>query len=198
MHRLSDPRTIHTFHAAAHDAHPADFYIAHGLARSMYKMATQVGGITHGMTLRYYLVARALRPSNYIVNVELAQQYINAREHERAEQFLRNMIAARPEDPILAAELGLLLVRRGRYGEAEAQFEASIRLDAKQVWPRRQYADFLRSTGRVPEAIKQAEKAVALSRPDSAEAVSARASSTSWWPPTWRPAVWTSRTSIWS
>jgi len=163
LRRLASPETAHAFYRKAYDAHPGDFFLAHGLARASFLAVSQVDA------LRSYLVAYALRPDDYVASVELAQQYINAREYDRAEAFLRDFLAAKPDDAVLHAELGLVLQNRGSTHDAEAEFQEAIRLDGEQAWCRRMYANFLGIVGRPAEAVEQAQRSVELA-PDLADA----------------------------
>jgi tetratricopeptide (TPR) repeat protein len=112
--------------------------------------------------LRYYLVARALRPDNYIVNVELGQQYINAEEFARAEKIFRDMIAKRPADPILAGELAVVFWSSGRAKEAEAQFLGALRLDENSLWVLRMYGSFLARQQRWDDAERLCRRVLEL------------------------------------
>jgi tetratricopeptide (TPR) repeat protein len=173
-----DPRTLHRLGLAlrylgraaeshelflrAHDAYPGHHMLAHDLARSMYTVSVTGMGDLMRPALRYYLVARALRPDSYVINVELGQQYINAKEFERAEKLFRDMIAKRPTDAVLAGELGLVFEFSGRSKEAEAQMQAALRLDPGAVWVRQMWANMLLTRGRVDEAVRELEEVIRL------------------------------------
>ncbi len=162
LRRLAKPADAYAFALRAFEGHPADFFLAHSLARSSYGAWQGGEDVTAADGLRYYLVARSLRPDNYIASVELAQQYINAREYAQAERFLRDLIAGRPGDAVLHAELGLVLEARGREGEALAEYRRAIELDGDQAWCRRLLGAFLSSRGQVEEGLEHAREAVAL------------------------------------
>jgi len=169
LRRLATPGEAYAFCLRAFEAHPDDFFLAHSLARASFHAWQGELGVTAADGLRYYLVARSLRPDNYIASVEMAQQFINAREYAHGEQLLRDLIRGRPDDAVLHAELGLVLEFRGRDREAEAEYRKAIELDGEQAWCRRMLAGFVSNRGQVEEGLDHARKAVALA-PESAVA----------------------------
>jgi len=159
--QLDRPGAARELLLRAHDAHPDNFLIALYLARAYYREAGGATGELQRLSLRFHLVARALRPGDYIANVELAQQYLNAQEYDRAEKLFRDLMATRPTDAILLGELALVMGMSGRAEEAESQFRAALRLDPEAAWVRRQLAGFLLGRERLDEAVVELERLIA-------------------------------------
>jgi Flp pilus assembly protein TadD len=100
-----------------------------------------------------YSAARRLDPSFTPAAVNLADLLRATGDEARAEQVLRDALAADPGSAAARHALGLALVRQGRRSEALAELARAVELAPDDARHATVYAVALHGAGRVPEAL---------------------------------------------
>jgi tetratricopeptide (TPR) repeat protein len=125
--------------------HPADFRVPFFLGQRFFD-ADPVLAIDH------YRTARAIRPDNVVVLLNLAAMFRKVNDQGSAVAALREAIRLDPGSARANADLGDALGARGEAAGAEAAYREAIRLDPRDPAPRLRLGRLLTGQGRQAEA----------------------------------------------
>ncbi len=106
--------------------------------------------------------AAALAPEDPEIRSNLGLAWLEAGQHELAEQHCRAAIALKPAFAEAHANLGNILRAMGRLSEAEASYRHACRLRPQFPEAHNNWAGVLRSQGRAAEAVEHCQRALEL------------------------------------
>ncbi len=137
---------------AARAKYPADFELAFIL------------GLEHiwseeGLGIAPFDAARALRPDNHAVWVNLATAQARKGQLDEAIECLKKAIELDPNLAVAHSELGLVLRIKGQLDEASACFRKAIELDPNLAEAHANLGVVLKSKGKVDDAVAEYKKA---------------------------------------
>src|SRR6267143_1164739 len=69
-----------------------------------------------------------MAPEDLAGRRDLAEVYANAGKHSEAEALYRSLVSAQPKDPEVHSQLGQTLMKLKKFGEAEQEFLAAVKL----------------------------------------------------------------------
>jgi tetratricopeptide (TPR) repeat protein len=93
------------------------------------------------------------------VRLGLAQCRWDLGEQDEARRMLDDLLASRPDDPVVLTELGKIAIQAGRSAEAERHLRVAVRLDPASFQAHNALCQCLEALGRTPEAAAQRRKA---------------------------------------
>ncbi len=102
------------------------------------------------------------RPESVRGIVESVLALARAERLDDAESLCREHLAALPEDVNLVATLGALLIKKGRYGEAQKCLEQAIELEPRFAKPHEDLGALYLASGRPAAAIAPFETAIGI------------------------------------
>jgi predicted Zn-dependent protease len=106
--------------------------------------------------ISYYQIAIAsMEPntqSTAMAHYILSQAYLAAADYDNAEKALRTTLVFFPDKPILKADLGVILLKSGRYDEAVDLLQGAKRAERKNGYTSFYLAMALEKTGKLQEA----------------------------------------------
>jgi tetratricopeptide (TPR) repeat protein len=129
--------------------HPADFWINFQLAYSL----SHLGPPRWQEAVRFYSAARALRPQNPAVLVNLAFALHKSGQHAEAVAALRQAIQLQPDYAEAYLNLGRVLHEQAKLDEAIAALRRAIELKPTLAVAYRNLGDALMQQGKLEEAV---------------------------------------------
>jgi len=114
-----------------------------------------------------YKQAFALDPASDALTA-LANLHMQGRRFPEAEEYLRKMVAAHPEQAAAHTQLGRVLAAEGKNDEGVAELQAGAKLAPGDVSVQRDLADLYVSTGK-NDLAESAYRALVAARPQEAE-----------------------------
>ncbi len=99
-----------------------------------------------------YKHALALEPSSTDAMTGLANAYLRARQFPQAEEALRKLAAAHPNEGVIRNQLGRVLLAEGKKDDAIAELEAGLKLTPGDDAAQRDLADLYADSGKYDKA----------------------------------------------
>jgi tetratricopeptide (TPR) repeat protein len=93
------------------------------------------------------------------VRLGLAQCHWDLGDQDEARRMLDDLLASRPDDPVVLTELGKIAIQAGRPAEAERHLREAVRLDPASFQAHNTLGRCLDVLGRAAEAAEQRKKA---------------------------------------
>ena len=105
----------------------------------------------------------------------LANLYMQGRRFPEAEEYLRKLVAAHPEQAAAHVQLGRVLAAEGKNDEAIAELQAGAKLAAGDLSVQRDLADLYATTGK-NDLAESAYRALVAARPKMRNCIAPRTS----------------------